>query len=194
MEFGVVSRPHPAYEVNGDAHMVERRDNFILVSIVDGLGHGPDAAKASRRAIEVLAGNDWGNVADLLRKCHYALQPTRGAAMALARIDLNQARLTYCGVGNIEARLIGRTSSRPISYNGIVGSILPHFQVFEYSFQPGDLVLMHSDGISARFDLKQYPHVTTQPVQLLAEAIARDWARPHDDATIIIGRQVGDET
>jgi len=193
MEFGVVTRPHPAYQANGDAYIIERRGESVLVGIVDGLGHGPDAAAASQRAVEVLSGDNGTNLADLLRRCHHALHHSRGAAMALARIDLDQGRLTYGGVGNIEERLIGTTTTRLISYNGIVGSILPHFQLFEFSFQPDDLVLMHSDGISARFDLKHYPQVRTQPVQLIAEAIARDWSRPHDDATIIVGRYVGGE-
>lgn len=164
----------------------------MLVAVVDGLGHGPAAAEAAQTAIGFVASHASDELDHLLRRCHHRLRGSRGAAVALARIDGTGGQLSYGGVGNIEARLIGHTSARPISYNGIVGAILPNFRVFELSFQPDDLFLLHTDGISARFDLTGYPDLSGQPAQLIAEAIARDWARTHDDATIIVVRHAGD--
>lgn len=162
------------------------------MSVIDGLGHGGPAAEAAGLACDYLAVAPPDDLTYLLRGCHRRLQGTRGAAMAIARIDLAAQRVAYAGVGNIEARLIGRTTTRPISYNGIVGAVLPNFRVFDYPFGAGDWFIMHSDGISARFDLTHYPDLTDQPAQLLADALARDWARKHDDATIVVGRHTGD--
>lgn len=192
-EIGVFSRPHPGFSENGDAYLVHRDgENGVLVAVVDGLGHGPAAAEAAQTAIGFVASHASDELDHLLRRCHHRLRGSRGAAVALARIDGTGGQLSYGGVGNIEARLIGHTSARPISYNGIVGAILPNFRVFELSFQPDDLFLLHTDGISARFDLTGYPDLSGQPAQLIAEAIARDWARTHDDATIIVVRHAGD--
>lgn len=162
------------------------------MAVADGLGHGPEAAAASQAAIAFLTSHPRRELDDLLRGCHHRLRGTRGAAVALARIDLAHDRLSYCGVGNIEARVVGHAPTRPISYNGIVGAILPHFRVFEFPFQPHDLLFLHSDGISARFDLDDPPGLSAQPAQLIAETIARNWARAHDDATIIVVRHTGD--
>jgi len=128
----------------------------------------------------------------LVRGRHQRRQGSRGAAGARARIDGSGSNQRDGGVGNTEARLSGHTPARPISYNGIVGAILPNFRVFELPFQSDDLFLLHTDGISARFDLTGYPDLAGQPAQLIAEAIARDWAGTHDDATIIVVRHAGD--
>jgi serine phosphatase RsbU (regulator of sigma subunit) len=192
-EFGVFSRPHPHYRENGDGYLIQPHgEQAILIALIDALGHGPEAAEVSQLACDYLreASANYG-IEELLRGCHRHLQGTRGAAVALAQVDRQSGRLRYCGVGNIEARLVGQTSARPISYNGIVGAVMPNFRCFEYSLAPSDMIMMHSDGISARFDLATYPDLSGQPVQLIADAIAREWSRQHDDATIVVARYTG---
>ena len=192
LDYAVVTRPHYKHPENGDGGLVRWLDETtVLVAVVDGLGHGPPAAEVSEATVAYLASClPTATLPDLLRACHVRLQGTRGAALAVARLDLAAGRLEYAGVGNIEARLLNPTAVRPISYNGIVGAILPRFQVFTYPFGPGALFLMHSDGVSARFTLDAAA-LAGQPADLIATAIMRDWSRPHDDATVVVVRHTG---
>jgi len=42
-----VSRPYPGETVNGDAWAVHRHGGAGRIALVDGLGHGPEAAVAA---------------------------------------------------------------------------------------------------------------------------------------------------
>lgn len=192
LDYAIVTRPHYKHVENGDGGLVRWLDpTTVLVAVVDGLGHGPLAAEVSEATVAYLEScSPTATLPDLLRACHVRLQGTRGAALALARLDLAVGQLEYAGVGNIEARLLSAEAVRPISYNGIVGAILPRFQVFTYSFRPGALFLMHSDGVSARFTLDAAT-LSGQPSDLIATSIMRDWSRPHDDATMVVVRHTG---
>jgi hypothetical protein len=46
--------------------------------------------------------------------------------------------------------------------------------------------VMHSDGVSERWDLNRYPGLSNKHPSLLAGIIYRDFSRPHDDKTVII--------
>jgi hypothetical protein len=47
---------------------------------------------------------------------------------------------------------------------------------------------MHSDGVSTRFGLDDYPGLRQKDPQQIAEAIARDYARENDDVLIVVAR------
>lgn len=191
VEIGVVSRPHRGFEVNGDGWWTQVTPERVCIMVIDGLGHGEPAAESAQLGVRVVQESDWSDLNHTLRRCHNALRGTRGAAVSLARLDLVEERLLYCGVGNIEARLVGRQSTRPVAYSGIVGAVLPNFRVFTLPWHRGDTLFMHSDGISARFNLNAYPDLTAVPTQLIAEAVARDWARDTDDAILVVARWNG---
>jgi hypothetical protein len=56
LEFGVVSLPLAGEEVCGDAWAVDEGRGRSFVLVVDGLGHGPQAAEAAREAVRAFAG------------------------------------------------------------------------------------------------------------------------------------------
>jgi len=184
----VAARPHPHETVNGDATAVQWNDGGACrIAVIDGLGHGRDAAYASARAVEVLDAHPELGPADALRRCHTALVGTRGAAMAVACLDPARGELTYAGVGNIEAHLWqeGRRE-RPISYRGIVGAVLPTIRTFTLSLDADWTFIMHSDGVSARIDPAK---LATQPPwqpEALAQAILARYSRASDDATVVV--------
>ena len=95
------------------------------VLVVDGLGHGPDAARGRREAVRDLPPERPARCRP--RACealHAALRATRGAAVAVARHRLRARKLVrFAGVGNIAG--VARTASEPVrhlvSHNGIAG-------------------------------------------------------------------------
>ena len=64
--------------------------------MADGLGHGPEAAKASAAAVQTLAAAPGHAPQRLMEECHHALRPTRGAAMAIAELDPATAAAALC--------------------------------------------------------------------------------------------------
>ena len=181
------SRPHPHETVNGDAWAAHWHAGVCRIVVVDGLGHGPEAATAARTAIQTLAARPELPPAEALRVCHQALAGTRGAAITVATIDPAACRLTIAGVGNVEGRLWQEErEQRFMLYRGIVGSATPTVRGFDFDLRPPWLVVLHTDGISARFSL---PSLTTLPLlepQSLADRILAERARAADDATVVI--------
>lgn len=187
---GIVQQAIQGEALCGDAYCVIEREDFVLAAVVDGLGHGPEAHEAAQKAIATIEQQPELPVEVLLEACHKALRGTRGAVAAIARIDRKQQVLTYAGLGNIETRLVGADKvRRPVSLNGIVGYESRTFRVEEFPFLAGDLLVMHSDGISDRFPMTSAAR-TLEP-QMLAMRLAHAHGRPNDDQLLLLLR---DET
>ena len=180
----VASRPHPTETVNGDTWAIDWHDGACRIAVVDGLGHGPQAAAAALAARQALAAHPDLLPAAALVLLHTALRGTRGAAISIAHVDLATGSLTYAGVGNVEARLwqAGK-AQRLLAFRGIVGSTLPTVRPVTCPLAAPWLLALHTDGVSARFELE-----ATAPAALQAAAddlLAR-WGRATDDATIVL--------
>src|SRR5690348_888551 len=101
----IAARPYPGEQVSGDLCSIQPGTGAYRIALIDGLGHGGDAAVAARAADEALATHPDLTALDALMACHRALSGTRGAAITIASVDLERAQLTYAGVGNVEGRL-----------------------------------------------------------------------------------------
>ena len=113
------------------------------------------------------------------------MSKTRGGAAACARIVGD--KVSYAGVGNISGTLIsvGRSQGL-VSQNGTLGLHQRRTQQFEYQRERGALLIMHSDGVSARWDLKNRPDLLVRHPAIIAGAIYRDHGRRSDDATVVV--------
>ncbi len=185
-----VSAPHPGESANGDCWTVAELGNgTALLAIADGLGHGPLASDAATKACEVVnryAAEQPGGIAV---RVHAALRPTRGAAIGIARLDRARGELVFCGIGNIAGTIVGAAARRSIvSMHGIAGHQANDIREFRYDLESGALVVLHSDGISAKWDLAQYGAILNRDPALIAGLIWRDYRRTNDDATVIVAR------
>ena len=120
---------------------------------------------------------------------HRALAPTRGAALAVARVDADARVVRFVGVGNITGALIcGGETRRMVSHNGTAGHVAPRIREFTYPFTDDPVLIMHSDGLSAKWDLAGYPGLASSHPSLIAGVLFRDHRRDRDDATIVVMR------
>jgi serine phosphatase RsbU (regulator of sigma subunit) len=185
------SRPFPGEIVNGDAWVIHQYDDVLRLSVIDGLGHGPDAAAAAQAALNCLDRIGDTEPAATIQACHDVLGRTRGAVMSVARIDNALQRLRYAGVGNVEARLQRDDSEhRLISFRGVVGVVLPTIRTFEESLSSTWRLIVHTDGVRARFDLAAEVDGETIDDEW-AERFLLRWARPTDDATVVVVSREG---
>ena len=190
MKYGVVQRPKRGRDVSGDAYLIKELGSSTLVCLADGLGSGPVAAEAAGLAIQCVERYSTLAIAEILKQCHRALKGTRGAVLALLRVDDDKEQVSFVGVGNITFHARSAHPMKPISRNGIVGHRLPNPREFRYRYTPGDLFVLHSDGVSSRFNLDDTSttiDVAAEP-QALAEELVRRFGKDTDDVTLIVLR------
>ncbi len=156
LDWAAASRTCSGEEECGDALIVRSFPGGSLVGLVDGLGHGREAAAAARAAVDVCAQHPADTVPSLLERCHAALSRTRGAAMTL--LSLRDGLLTWAGVGNVEAALLrarpgtgGTGLEHLLLVHGIVGQSLPRLQPRSVRLDSGDLLAAASDGVRPDF-------------------------------------------
>lgn len=192
-QIGAVCLPKAGEVACGDAWAVARDGADCSLLVVDGLGHGPDAARAARVASEVLAKHPEAAPAELLQLTHLALASTRGGAAAVARFGTVQAQGVFAGVGNISARIESVTSRRHlVSHNGTLGHALRKLQEFSFDFAPDAALILHSDGLSGHWELADYPGLMAKHSGLIAGVLYRDHYRARDDVTVVvIKREMG---
>ena len=187
------SRPYPGELANGDTWTATWHEGYCRVALIDALGHGADAAAVAAVAIAALTEHPELDPVATLRLCHDALGRTRGAVVAVAQIDPHASTLTYVAIGNTEALLWqGGRIERPIGYRGVVGLTARTIRPFTFALQPDWLLVLHTDGVSGRFDLDGLSAEHPDP-QALADALLARWARPTDDATVVVARAAATE-
>ncbi|MGH3848784.1 MAG: SpoIIE family protein phosphatase [Pseudonocardiaceae bacterium] len=196
IEWAAKSRPRLGEQLCGDRSIaVDVNGTGALFGVLDGLGHGAEAAKAALRGVEILGGACAEPLDVLIQLCHRGLSRTRGSAMTLARIDFRANTLCWVGVGNVAANLVAkhpagvevRASARLAG--GIVGYRIPEVLASqEVSIRPGDLIVIASDGITE-------DHLTNIDFAASAVTIADEILRSHskesDDALVLAARHRG---
>jgi hypothetical protein len=186
---GAICLPMLGETACGDQWALVSKEGQRALCVVDGLGHGPEAATAAKAAVAVLQQANVLDAVELMRTVHEALRPTRGAAAAVAVLDPGRESCTFCGIGNIAFRIhSGEKCRHMVSHNGILGHKVQKFQDFAYPFPRGALCIAHSDGIGPRWDLAHYPGLSARHPSLVAGVLFRDHRRTRDDATVVVVR------
>jgi anti-sigma regulatory factor (Ser/Thr protein kinase) len=190
VEVGAVCVPMPGEEVCGDSWAVDSKDGRFIFLVADGLGHGPEAARASRAAVVSFLEQRPHGLVELLRGAHQELRSTRGAAVSFASLD--GAQLHYAGVGNVSGAVVSPEGSiqRLVSMNGTLGHQAPRMQQFSYAWNPGATLVMCSDGLATQWRVDGYPGLLARHPSLVAGVLYRDFVRGRDDATVLVAREV----
>jgi anti-sigma regulatory factor (Ser/Thr protein kinase) len=185
-EFGGISTAVSGETRCGDCWRVAQELACTAAIVLDGLGHGDSAAAAADAGAAAFAGSPFDPPQLLIERVHQRLQGTRGAAAACVQ-RTGEGRLLFAGIGNISARAIGRGHAQGLtSHNGILGVQARRVQQFDYDGTQLPLLVMHSDGVSARWDLDQYEGLRTHHAAVIAAVLYRDHRRARDDATILV--------
>ncbi|MFH8462473.1 ATP-binding SpoIIE family protein phosphatase [Streptomyces sp. NPDC017991] len=160
----------------------------MLVMSCDGLGHGPMAAAAAQAAVRAFRTGTARTPEQVMEQVHRALRGTRGAAVAIARLEPD-GRLLFCGVGNITAALVTRTSRTTLlSHPGITGHQMHQLRVYEHHLPADAVLVMHSDGLSDRWSHTDLAGLLHHPPALIATALMRQTGTRRDDASAVIAK------
>ncbi|MDQ0711033.1 anti-sigma regulatory factor (Ser/Thr protein kinase) [Streptomyces luteogriseus] len=189
---GGVNIPYGGAEYSGDAWGWVRAGDRVTLMLADGLGHGPEAARASSAAVAAL--HRWAHLspAESLGRLHDALKGTRGAAVALAQLDLSAGRLRFAGIGNVGARLHTRgTWHALLSRPGIVGVHRPAtLREEEADWTDDTLLILHTDGLPSRWTPPSGPGLPAADPAVTAAVTIRDASSParpvRDDTAVAV--------
>ena len=89
----------------GDSGITLEQKGILLCAVIDGVGHGPNAAIAAVTAKNYIEANSEAPLTEILQGVHEVLKSTQGAVACLCRIELKSGQLTMAGIGNITCRI-----------------------------------------------------------------------------------------
>ncbi len=171
----------------GDAWAAREDGDALLVLLADGLGHGPHAAEAALSAVACLERGEHGEPGALLEAVHEELHRTRGAAVAIARIEPGLGQVRFAGVGNVTGLVLGGGARRTmLNHNGIVGRDVRRMQEVVYPLAPGSSIVLHTDGVRDGWDPVDHPGILREDPLLVAACVVRDGERGRDDTGVLV--------
>jgi hypothetical protein len=176
--------------VSGDLHLVQAYDRGALLAVVDGIGHGPEATRAAELAVNALRQRPGDSVLALIKRCHIALQQTRGVVLTVASFNKPDRTVTWGGVGNVEGLLVHSDSvqEHALLRGGTVGASLPPLYAGVIPVHRGDLLILASDGIRSEYD-RDLP-IKGSP-QWIADHVLGKYFKGTDDACVLVARFLG---
>jgi len=191
-DFGVATRPCRMGPENGDAFVIRQWEDNALVGIIDGLGHGQFAQRAAQAARQYIEQHFDQTLDNLFRGVSRACSATRGVVMALVRFEGATQTFTLASVGNIEVRLMGNSAPfKPIVRRGIVGlASAPKPVPTRHSWPSGSFLIMHSDGVTARWHWDELFEMMREEAATIAQRLLLRYGRIEDDATVLVARNV----
>ncbi|MCE3238577.1 MAG: Stage sporulation protein [Gammaproteobacteria bacterium] len=190
LEWGVICVPMAQEEVSGDAWSTyTMADNTQLFMLVDGLGHGPDAYLAASEAVKIFNEKSHASLTDILLAQHTALKKTRGAAIAIIKIDPLCQQATYLGVGNISGTILTSLKHYSmLSYSGIVGHQFRTIHEMKYPFNSKSILVMHSDGLSHQWGKIYSGELLRQSPATIAGILYRGFKHKRDDTSVLVAK------
>jgi hypothetical protein len=187
LAIGAVSVPYPGEVECGDAWAVMSTPAVLRLLVVDGLGHGILAAEAARAAVQAFAAGRNDTPAAAISRIHEQTRSTRGAAAAVAELDVAAGVVRFCGVGNIVGLVASAEGERRmVTHNGTLGHEARRVQVFSYPLPRESMLLLHSDGLATHWQGADYPGLFSRHPALVAGLLYRDVRRQRDDVTVVV--------
>jgi anti-sigma regulatory factor (Ser/Thr protein kinase) len=184
-----VRRPITGETACGDGYAVREVNGRRQLLLCDGLGHGPLAAMAGDAAVAAFPTAPTTSLKDVLTHLDTRIAHTRGAVAGVAELDPDHGVIRFAGIGNISATIWAAPRRRTmVSLPGIIGQQRREILEFEYPMPPQALIIMHSDGLTDRWDLADYPNLTDHSPIVVAAILMRDAARRRDDAAVLVAR------
>lgn len=194
IEWGVAAAALPGESRSGDHYVATSFSNGFLIAVLDGIGHGEEAAAASRIASRILEKHAVDPVIALVRRCHQALRDTRGVVMSVASLNISHGLMTWLGVGNVYGVLLRGGRGFPVVEEtlllraGVVGGQLPPLQAAVLPINAGDAVVFTTDGV--RNDFERALAQQQNPRKAAEDILAR-YGKTTDDALVLVARYWG---
>lgn len=183
---GVASRPKSPGDPNGDAFVIKRWADNVLVGVIDGVGHGRPAHTAATAAKQYIETHFDQSFASIFRGIERSCTGTRGVVLALARFNWRDETLTFASVGNISYTVAAPDSPHLVTRRGVLGSDAPDPMVTESQWKPEYDMALYSDGVRSRWTWDDVDRSGDESASTLAQRLLTELGKEDDDATIVV--------
>ncbi|HPL67465.1 MAG TPA: SpoIIE family protein phosphatase [Smithellaceae bacterium] len=172
----------------GDTGIIKLDHGRCFLGLVDVLGHGGHAYEVACLAHDYLDQHFTDDLVGLMQGLHEHLRGTQGAVAAFCWLDINTGDLAYAGIGNITARILGPRAFKMVSRDGVIGYRIPSVKGQKYNFYPGDILVMHSDGVREHFNTLDCTSLLSGTAETIAKGVLEKFGKQDDDASCIAMR------
>jgi len=190
--FHTIMLPKKGQMVCGDGYRLYHNNFDYKLIALDGLGHGPEAHKASVAAIKEFLSTGQISPAETIKILHRKINKTRGAVGMVIHLNSISDLAYYAGLGNISARILGMDKAKSlISYNGIIGHSIPNtLHTNQAGFPQHEVMIIYSDGLKSRWELNHLPNILNHDGSIIAAAVYKDFSRNTDDTLVIVIKNI----
>lgn len=171
-----------------DAVVAETAPRRLLLAIIDAAGHGPPAAALAASLRTTVLRHAGEPLPHIIGALHAMAQGSRGAAVGLAAIDGRTRQMHYVGVGHTVALRLGREPWRGLSCEGALGQRLPALSAQAVQLEPGDVVLLHTDGLGDLTRQALPPRLLLDGSAAIAQRLMQQFGKLHDDVGCVVAR------
>jgi anti-sigma regulatory factor (Ser/Thr protein kinase) len=189
-EVAVLGRPYPAESLSGDQATWLWLGDRLVLGVVDGLGHGPEARVAADQAVRLLRAHASLASEALLARCDASLRGTRGVALGVVHLEPGTGEVTHACVGNVNTLLCHPGHAHSLACApGVLGlpQRVPRLRGTKDSLQPGGLLILHTDGLATRTTVDDPLLLRRHPLEVAHELLLR-FGKEHDDALVLVAR------
>ncbi len=188
VSLGVIAVSAPGESYCGDGWSYQGGKTHHKILAADGLGHGVNAHTAANTATNAFKDVKHLPTNTQLRELHQTLRKTRGAVCFACVANTSDNILRFSGVGNIAARVVSKDQTKScVSHNGIVGYTMPgNLNESATKWNDQDILVIHSDGVSTRWVLAEYPNIEKHDPLVLAAFLYKDYGRGLDDSLVMV--------
>jgi anti-sigma regulatory factor (Ser/Thr protein kinase) len=179
--------PKPGETECGDGFYSIITKDHVKLFLGDGLGHGPEAAKAVITAGDSFLRCTENSPEEIIKHINGAVKKTRGLVGTVVVFNIKEKNWKICGVGNISTKIISPDQTKNyIGYNGIIGlNLSNNLHAQEISYDPGQHLIMCSDGLRSRWDLIKHPTIFRYDLSMISATLYKDFARNSDDMSVV---------
>ena len=161
--FDIAARYVPSLEVSGDFYDLINLDGHLGVAIGDVVGKGVAAGllmASVRTALRAFA-QDLYHLDHVIARVNNALErdtiDREFATLFYGVLDPRRLRLTYCNAGHDPPMLLRDGAIQYLDVGGMMVGVSPdhRYDKAVIELQAGDLLLLHSDGLSDTLNFQQ---------------------------------------
>ena len=184
MRCGSALRSAKGFVPCGDVTLEARHEHGVLLAVIDGLGHGPDAAESAHAAREAARRSAGQSLRRVFEGCDTALAGLRGAVMSAIAVR-DGVGVRFAGIGNVE--LFGPPGvARPVCVAGMLGRGLKVWREYPLEVVPGHRWVLASDGVRVRDAAKVIADAAKLSVTDAATQILQHAGRDEDDVGVLV--------
>ncbi|MBY6038261.1 protein phosphatase 2C domain-containing protein [Fictibacillus nanhaiensis] len=182
-------KPKKGNDLCGDSFYVKETEDYLICAVADGLGSGKMAKEASGAATEIIDDNHHEPVERLMHLCNERLRTTRGAVIAIVKIDYRNQTASYSGVGNIRFMISAerQRAIHPLPNVGFLAGKPERFKIQEFKFEKELTFMLYSDGMDIHTQSRSLLTRMISPKDSVSfiSGLPQDI---NDDATCIVGQ------